>query len=289
MALDGGVADLHLHTLASDGTCSVDARVEQASDRNLAAIAITDHDIVAGDIGERVARRRGVELVAGVEVRADVRETKVELLGYYVDPSDERLASVLEQVRFYRRERNRAIVDRLHEVTEIEQTYEEIRSRADGLLGRPHIAEVLVEEGVVDSVGAAFEAYLATGGEAFVPMQRVRAVDVVGAIEGADGVVSLAHPGRLRTDDVEGIVGSLVEEGLDAIEVWYPYDSAPAEGYADVSVEDASALAEEFDLLRTGGSDCHGPGSGKYRIGEVRVPRSDFEALRDRATERRRL
>lgn len=284
-----GVADLHMHTTASDGTCSVDDRIKQARERDLESIAITDHDIVAEEIVERVTDEDYVELVAGVEVRADVRGTKVELLGYFVDPGDARLRSILERVRGYRHDRNRQIVDRLQVVAGLDCSYESVRQRANGLLGRPHIADLLVEEGIVDSVGEAFETYLGSDGDAFVPMERVPATDIIGAIQGAGGVVSLAHPGRIRTDDIDSIVAVLVSDGLDAIEVPYPYDAAPSEGYADVTTADAAAFAAEHDLLWTGGSDCHGPDSGKFRIGDVRIDRQRVDALRQRAIERRPL
>lgn len=98
-----------------------------------------------------------------------------------------------------------------------------MRVTANSILGRPHIAGVLVDEGVVDSVGEGFNEYLGTNGAAFVPMERVPAAEVVEAIRAAGGVVSLAYPGRIRTDSIESIVSTLVEAGLDAIEVPYPY------------------------------------------------------------------
>jgi len=284
-----GVADLHMHTTASDGTCSVEDRLTQALERDIEAIAITDHDTISGEISDRITHEEDIELIAGVEVRADVQRTKVELLGYYVDPADVRLRAVLEQVRDYRRERNRQIVSRLQNLTVLDQSYETVRNRAEGLLGRPHIANLLVKEEIVDSVGEAFGTYLGGDGVAFVPMERVPATEVLEAIQGAGGIVSLAHPGRVRTDDIEGIVAKLVAEGIDAIEVPYPYDSAPSDKYADVSVADAAEFAATHDLLWTGGSDCHGPDSGKFRIGDVRITRERLDALRQRAAERRRL
>lgn len=284
-----GVADLHMHTTASDGTCSVADRIRQAGARDLDAIAITDHDTVTEGMDSRVTKRAGIELISGVEVRADALETKVELLGYYIDPTDDSLLELLEQVRSSRCDRNRRIVDRLRDVTELERSYRDIKGTADGILGRPHIANVLIEAGIVDTVGAAFEQYLGADGEAFVPMDRLPAGDLVQVMQAAGGVVSLAHPGRIRADTVDGIVDTLVDAGLDAIEVDYPYDEAPDVGYADVDVEAAAALAERFDLLRTGGSDCHGPDSGKFRIGNVRITGDQLRALRERAGQRRTL
>lgn len=289
MALQDGSADLHLHTTASDGTCGVADRVEQARERDLATIAVTDHDCIAPELGERVTRWDGVEVVTGVEVRADVDDTKVEILGYYVDPDDGGLQDALETARSARRDRNRALVDAVASETGLDLDYETLRAEADGMLGRPHVASALLEAGEVDSIGAAFEEYLGADGSAYVPMERAPASQVVEAIQGAGGVASLAHPGRIRSNDVDGILEELLDAGLDAIEVDYPYDEAPDEGYAAVDVERAREFSTEYGLLRTGGSDCHGPGSGKFRIGEVRVESEHVAAVRDRADERRPL
>lgn len=284
-----GVADLHMHTTASDGTCTVDDRIQQAEESGLEAIAITDHDTAPDRLEHRVTHRDGVELITGVEVRADVLDTKVELLGYYIDPTADALVNLLEQVRSYRRDRNKQIIQRLHDVTGLDRSYSEIHSEADGILGRPHIATVLIEAGHADSVGDAFDEYLGSTGSAFVPMDRVPATEVIEVLKGAGGVVSLAHPGRIRTETIDSIIEQLASGGLDAIEVPYPYADAPSEGYADVDVADAGALADRFDLQQTGGSDCHGPGSGKFRIGDVRITREQLTAIRQLASDRRPL
>lgn len=286
MDISNGIADLHMHTISSDGTCTIADRIQQAKRRGLGAISITDHDCLSKNIEYRTTCRNGVELIAGVEVRADVRNTKVELLGYFVDPSDDRLDSTLEEVRGYRRERNQQIISRLHDITSLDRSYNDIRAEADGLLGRPHIANVLIEDGIVDSVSAAFDEYLANDDTAFVPMTRVLASEVIDVIQGAGGVVSLAHPGRIRTDTFEPLVEELVADGLDAIEVQYPYADAPTGDYAEVSAEDAATLSTKKGLLQTGGSDCHGPDSGKFRIGDVRISQDQLDALREHANQR---
>jgi len=271
---DSGVADLHVHTTASDGTSTLDQRVSQALERELGIIAITDHDRITSDLSERIHRRDDVLLVTGVEVRAGLSGSKIELLGYFVDPTTEALDDALSTARRYRRRRNRALAERLTDETGFDVDHEELADRAGGMLGRPHFARYLVEHGVVDSVGAAFEEYLGPGGDAYVPMERLAHERVTDAIHAADGLASLAHPGRIRAGRVPEMVDTLVDAGLDAIEVWYPYGPDPT-----VTVEDAAALAEEHGLLKTGGSDCHGPGSGKFRIGDVRVPAAEFDDL----------
>jgi len=287
-----GVADLHTHTTASDGTSTVGERVEQARVRGLGAVAVTDHDLIPDELDEPSRTVEGVELITGVEVKAEIRDTKVEILGYYVDPNAEELNNLLKRVRGYREERNRKVTERFVEVTGVETSYEEMCERAEGGLGRPHFARLLVEEGLVDTVSEAFDEYLGEDGDIYLPSEKVGYAAVVRAIQEAGGVASLAHPGRIDVDasgDTHGVpamVEELAQNGLDGIEVWYPYGDISSGRGSDVGVEDALELAEEYELLRTGGSDCHGEGSDKFRIGDVRVPSEDLERLR-RAAEGR--
>jgi predicted metal-dependent phosphoesterase TrpH len=148
MSSDDIVANLHLHTTASDGTVSVDQRLTQAKQTGLKTIAITDHDTIAPELTSRRQLRDGVELITGVELKADVMSKKIELLGYYVDPSDEELSGLLDQAREYRRNRNDSILDNLSKATDLDLSRADIPSTR-GALGRPHIANYLVETDIV--------------------------------------------------------------------------------------------------------------------------------------------
>lgn len=291
MSLEDGVADLHLHTTASDGTLTVSERLSRAADRGFDAIAVTDHDVIPDGMSERCTVRDGVELITGVEVRADVSDTKVEILGYYIDPTERTLRSTLERAREFRVKRNRALVEQVAAETGLDITYESLAASVEGGLGRPHVADRLVEEGVVDSVGAAFAEYLGEDGSCFVPMQRQPHESVIDAIHAAGGVASLAHPGRIRAsaDAIEEMVATLPAAGLDGIEVAYPYANDRSTEYAAIDVGAARELAEGHQLLPTGGSDCHGPGSGKHRFGEVRITGPELAGIRTRADQRRPL
>lgn len=283
--LGAGTADLHMHTTASDGTVDVDERIDLAREHELTSIAITDHDTIADDISSPIKERRGIELIAGVEVRADLFDTKIEVLGYFVDPKDDTLRSLLRQSRDFRRQRNEKLVSNLTEATGLDLCYDELVDSVEGNLGRPHLANVLVRKGVVSSISEAFDHYLGEGCESFVPMQRLPAKKVISAIHGAGGATSLAHPGRIRTDSetVTRMVKRLSDVGIDGIEVRYPYDATQSDDYANIDIETASDLADRFELIPTGGSDCHGPGSGKFRMGTVRVSSCVVERLRERA------
>jgi len=272
---DDIVADLHMHTTGSDGMYTFEDRLAQARERGLEAIAITDHDRVIDSLGAGSRTEDDLEIITGVEIRADLFETKVELLGYFVDPADRTLAGVLERARQYRTERNRELVAQLNEATDIKLDYEALQSSVRGGLGRPHLAGKLLEAGYVDSIGEAFTAYLAEEGECFVPMRRIPCGEVIDAIQTAGGVASLAHPGRIRSDRVPEMVAAATDRGLDAIETWYPYGDD-----ADFGVADVARLADEHGLVRTGGSDCHGRDSGKYRVGTTGMPAEAVEELR---------
>lgn len=275
-----GVADLHVHTTASDGTSSVAERVAQARDRDLDVVGITDHDTISDDLTEPVSRRDGVEVITGVEVRADVAGTKIEILGYFVSPDSDQLRDVLARARRFRHERNAEMVDQLNTVTELDLDYDEIRATAGDSVGRPHFAAALVEAGLVASINEAFEQYLAPDCPAYVPMERQEYTTVIDAVHTAGGVASLAHPGRIHSDRVPEIVEELAGNGLDAIEVVYPYDRTGPDRQNEIGVAEARDLARTHDLLETGGSDCHGPESGKFRLGEYRVSSDDLAALR---------
>jgi len=274
MNLADGVADLHTHTVASDGTSTIAERLDQARERDLPVLAITDHDCIVDTLTHCVTRHGDVTVITGVEVRADLDGEKVELLGYFVDPDADRLQNVLAQAREYRAERNRELATRLSEATGVAVDHDDLSASVAGMLGRPHFARHLAAEGVVDSIGGAFTEYLGDDAAAYVPMERVPHERVIEALHDAGGVVSLAHPGRMDGLDVPATVATLADAGLDAVEVRYPYGPDP-----DTTVSEAAALAAEHDLLRTGGSDCHGPDSEKFRLGEVRVPRADLRAL----------
>lgn len=284
------VADLHLHTPASDGTDSVARRIEQARTRGLETIAITDHDTITAELTDRVERHGDLTVVTGVEVRADCFDTKVEILGYYVDPVDEALGEMLATVRGYRRERNAALVDRLREATGFGATVDELRAESDGILGRPHLARRMVDEGIVTSVGAAFDEYLAEDGACYVPMRRLPAERVLRRIREAGGVASFAHPGRVSAsaETVAEMVEELAAHGLDGIEVPYPYREA-GDRYANIGVADAARLAETHSLVETGGSDCHGSGSDKFRIGTIGLDLASFNIVERLAADRRPL
>lgn len=274
-----------MHTTASDGTDSVDERVEQAQEYGIDCIAITDHDAMTDDLDDRYEERQGVEVIAGAEIKAGLDGDKVEVLGYFLDPADEELSRLFDRIERYRRERMQEMVANVNAELGAEITFEDVASRADASIGRPHLARALVDAGAADSVAEAFQEYIGDDCDAYVETEKVDAAEVIGTIHDNGGVASLAHPGRsLTPDDAYDRVGELVSSGLDAIEVPYTYDKLD-EGRYQFGAETAKDLAQEFDLLVTGGSDCHGSGSDKFYLGDVRLPYRHVEALKERREE----
>jgi predicted metal-dependent phosphoesterase TrpH len=276
-------ADLHMHTTASDGTSTLKERVEQAQEKNLGTIAVTDHDTINPDLDGRYHEVDGVEIISGVEIKTEINGDNIEILCYFINPENTELYELLEEVRSNRRDRNRKIAENINQKTVAEIDLDELREEeADGFVSRPHFAKKLIEQDTVEDISEAFGKHLSTKGDCYTPMERIPAGKVISIAHSAGAVCSLAHPGRAKTDDIENIISELEDLGLDALEVYYPYQENPPERYAGTTEEEAGKLAEKFDLLKTGGSDCHGPGSGKFRIGEKGLRRENLKILKQK-------
>jgi predicted metal-dependent phosphoesterase TrpH len=266
------VIDLHLHTTASDGRSAPADLVAEAAAAGCHTIAVTDHDTVAGlEAAAAAAARLGLAFVPGIEVTAVAAGRDIHILGYYIDAADEALAVFLREQRAHRRTRVEQIGQRLKEIgapvdidallaTPIDQ------GRA---LGRPAIAMALVAAGHATDLSDAFDRYLSPGRPAFMARTGPDPREVIARIHAAGGIASAAHPGKLKRDD---IVESMIAEGLDAVEVYH----------TDHTVADVvryQELADTRGLLVTGGSDYHGPGSGRGGLGEIGLPTSAFTRL----------
>ncbi len=281
-----GRADLHVHTTASDGTSTPAEVVALARSRGLQAIAVTDHDTVAGLAPARAAARRsGLEVVAGVELSVDAPRGELHLLGYFVDAADPQFLQVIDRARLLRGPRNAAIVRRLQNLG-LAITTEEVEAEAAHdaperkSVGRPHIAAVLHRKGLVASVKEAFDLYLAEGRPAHVPKVKLDPAMAVRAVREAGGVAVLAHPFSLPEEDRASTIADLARHGLGGVEVIYPRHDAPLRAAL-------AEIARAHDLVATGGSDYHGankPGTelGTGIDGNVAVAASVVEALRAR-------
>lgn len=269
-------ADLHNHTTASDGLHSPQDVVKMAKEAGLRAIALTDHDTVAGiDEAQAAGKRWDVEVVSGVEVSTVYEGQDIHILGYAVDHRNPVFLERLERLRNTRDLRNRMIIDKLNElgisITE-DDVYRKKR-RASGNVGRPHIAEVLMDRKWVHSMEEAFATYLGKHGKAYANPPRISPFEAVDWILEAGGVPVLAHPG-LYDDD--RMIEALIEYGLYGIEVSHP-------DHTDAEEAKYRAMATDHSLIQTAGSDFHGERNGKVfhdKIGSQRVSLKQVEKLK---------
>jgi predicted metal-dependent phosphoesterase TrpH len=268
--------DLHLHTFFSDGTYSPEEMVGHASKHRLSAVALTDHDTVEGcDRAAKACAAARIEFIPGTELTAQQDENELHILGYLVDIQNTRLREETAKFQLVRQNRIREIVSRLNSINvrlEADAVFKLANCRAPG---RPHVARAMVQAGLCRSLDEAFERYLKKNRPAWVPKFKMSASEAIDLIHQAGGVAVLAHPGLNHSDEV---IPSMVEAGLDGIECFHTkHSTSIAEHYLEI--------ADEFHLLVTGGSDCHGMSKGKPLIGSVKVPYQHVEKLKSRAAE----
>ncbi|MDN4594900.1 PHP domain-containing protein [Polycladomyces subterraneus] len=274
-------ADLHIHTTASDGLFSPEEVVRMAKDKGLRAIAITDHDTVGGVAqAAAAAAHLGIELVPGIEISTLADGQDVHVLGYFVDTKQEWFLKRLQSLRNTREERNRKIIEKLNELG-IAITWEEVQTKKRGAspeknIGRPHIAELLVDKGIVRSMDEAFERYLGKDGAAYVTTRRITPFEAIDLIKEAGGVPVLAHPGLYENDE---LVEEIIAHGLVGLEVYHPdHDEERTERYRE--------MAERHGLIVTAGSDFHGERHGSMfhaPIGTKTVVYKQVERLKSAA------
>ncbi|HEX7593515.1 MAG TPA: PHP domain-containing protein [Anaerolineae bacterium] len=266
--------DLHTHSNASDGELTQAELVRLALERGLTTIALTDHDSVAGiDAAQQAARGTALEIIPGVELSADVPQGEVHVLGYFVDWRAADFEAMLEKFREGRYGRAEKMARKLTALG-APVSFERIKQIAgDASIGRPHVAQALLEAGHVATVTEAFDKYIGRTGPAYVERFRLTPEDAVALILRAGGVPVLAHP-RGVTDWVI----PLVKAGLLGLEVHYGM-------YDDATRAELARLAKQYGLIATGGSDFHGLNKMGHMsgLGQNDVPPEVVEKLRKKA------
>ncbi|MGH7713323.1 MAG: PHP domain-containing protein [Gemmatimonadaceae bacterium] len=260
------VADLQLHSSASDGSDPPAEVVRRARALKFAAIALTDHDTMAG-IPEALAAAEslGIECIPAVELSTlDATERQVDILGYGIDYHDQEFAAELKRIRSGRLGRAFAMMEKLNELG-YRVSWERVQEIAGGEnVGRPHVAKAMVEAGIVPNISAAFTPELiADGGRAYVQRVKITPEEAIDRIHKAGGVACAAHPARTKLSDAE--IEHLVDAGLDALEVYYPQHTAE-------DTQRFEALVARYDLLTCGGSDDHGDINEGRLMGTIRLP-----------------
>jgi predicted metal-dependent phosphoesterase TrpH len=264
-----GEIDLHIHTTASDGTLTPSEVISQALKLKLKAIAITDHDTLAGS---KEALQAGIpsplKFLTGVEISAApppfyAGSGSFHLLGYTIRLDDPALNHALEKLQQARKNRNPAIISRLNDLG-ITITLDEVRQEAgEGQLGRPHIAKALIKKGLVGSMNQAFDRYLGADGPAYVDKFRIECRKAIALIQDAGGIPVLAHPGLLQcktSDQFDELIAGLKKMGILGVEVFYP-EHTPGQTHL------FAELAQRHNLMLTGGTDFHGAINPEIKIG----------------------
>lgn len=271
-------ADLHAHTTVSDGLFSPAGLVRLAKEVGLAAVAVTDHDTVFGvEEAQEEGKKLGIEVVPGVEMSTLWQGKEIHMLGYFINHQDPELLKRLEELRDVRKKRNRMMIEKLNQLG-IAITLEEVvekkrRKNPDVNVGRPHIAEVLIDKGVVRSMDEAFDQYLGRDGKAYVTPDRITPQEAIQIIHASGGVAVIAHPGLYEQDD---LIPQLVAAGLDGIEVNHP-------DHREEDKKRYQAMVEQYDLIHTAGSDFHGERNGSMyhaQLGTCTVQIEQVETLR---------
>jgi 3',5'-nucleoside bisphosphate phosphatase len=259
-------ADLHLHTQASDGDLSPDEIASLAQSADLDAIAITDHDTIAGTrSADGMALKYGIRIIPGVEISIAYDPGTLHILGYFPSYPTE-FEKLLERLQHARVVRLPRIIERLNALG-MDITESDVKQISrDSQIGRPHVAKALLKKGYVRDFEDAFARYLGKGKPAYVEKDRMASDEAISAIRASGGLPVLAHPFTLGLDkdELKAFIKSLKKQGLQGIEIFYP-------DHTKVQKKHYLAIAQELGLIVTGGTDFHtrlpgGVTPGKYGI-----------------------
>ncbi len=270
--------DLHAHSSESDGTEPPAQVIRSAARAGLDVVALTDHDTTRGwDRARAEAEQLGIGFVPGIEISCEIDHRSLHLLGYLIDPADAALSEELDRARESRETRARRMVERLAVDTGLAWADVEARVGVGATIGRPHIADALIDIGQAKDRSDAFERYLKPGSKYHVSHYAVDPVRGVELVLAAGGVPVLAHPfahvtGRVVAD---ATVEAMIEAGLVGIEVDHRDQDDQARAHA-------LEFATRYDLVRTGSSDYHGDGKPN-RLGENTTDPRQFDRLLERA------
>ena len=265
--------DLHIHSSASDGKFSPEDIVRRSAELGLTVIALCDHDSVDGIIPALEAARGfpQIRVIPSVEVSTYAPGSEAHLLGYFIDYTNPELKATLVSLRSSRRERAKRIIAKLKGL-DVHIDWQRVQEIAgSGSIGRPHIAQAMLEKGYVTSFKEAFTKYIGFKGPAYVERQKITPAEAVALIIRAGGLPVLAHP--LTVNNPKTMIAKLKTAGLVGLEGNY-------NSYTEDERDSLARLAKKYDLIATGGSDYHGlDDSTETMIGGTYVPEESAEKL----------
>lgn len=270
--------DLHTHSTCSDGTNTVAENVALAVERGLDGIAITDHDTTEGyGEADAAAARTDLRIVHGIEFSAEYDGASLHVLAYGVDPANRALRDELRRLSDTRFRRGELMIEKLQALG-YDISFDRVRRIAgDDLIARPHIAQAMVEAGIVTTEKEAFDDFISDDGPAYVPKHALDPIDALALIRDAGGVCVLAHPAMWKGNGAvpDELIERMADGGMGGLEVDHPdHDPAQRAHYR--------AMADRLGLIATGASDCHGARYG-YRMGVETTPGELVDELLARA------
>lgn len=263
---------MHMHSFCSDGQLQPNELVNRAASAGLEVVGLTDHDTISGlDEFMAAGEASSLRTVPGVEISTESSWGRFHVLGYYINWEKPRLRQRLEYYEEARAERVYGMLDVLESETGVKIDFEEVAEQAGkSLIGKPHVAQTLVDRGVVDSVDQAFTEFLAHGQPLDeVPKERMGLREAIDLINSAGGVPVLAHP--LHYEDQLDL-NRFISLGIEGLEVYYSdHSRSDCRRYFE--------LAREFDMAITGGTDFHGSVKPEVKLGDVRVSPAFLDSL----------
>lgn len=272
--------DLHTHSTASDGVYEPADLLHRAKEVGLRVLALTDHDTTNGiEQAAHAAQECDIDFIPGIELNTDADGGEIHVLGYFPELQRPAFQEALQALRDARVRRGQRMVELLNE-SGIAISWERVREIAEGAVGRPHVARALMEAGYVQSIGEAFDKYIGKGRVGYVPRYHLTPVEATRLIDSANGLPVIAHPLDLPgLEKLRQWLPDLCAAGMVGLETYY----GP---YTRENEQALHALADEYHLIPTGGTDFHGPGIHPVPLGGRYVPIEAVERLKAEATRR---
>ncbi|NLM96149.1 MAG: PHP domain-containing protein [Halanaerobiaceae bacterium] len=279
-------ADLHLHSIYSDGSFTPSELVEMAARKGIDTIALSDHDTIEG-INEMIAaaRLRDIEVIPAIEFSTSQDGVEIHILGYYIDFNSRTFLEEVKRLFDQRLKRSEMMVEKLNRLG-VEISFQDVKEIAgDKYVGRPHIARAMKKAGYIKEIGEAFtDQYIGNGGRAYVGREKISPREAIEIIRKNGGIAVLAHPFFVNGGDSldKKSIELLAEDGLEGLEVFHSRHSQEVSGYY-------LKIAEELGLLVTGGSDFHGESSPDVKIGDVLLADEYVRGFREYYKNRRKI
>lgn len=272
------LADLHIHTYYSDSTASPQEVVDEALKAGLAAIAISDHDIIDGVLPtQEAARGKDLEIIPGIELSAEYEGKDIHMLGYFIDVHKGPLVEKCQIFLNARVERMKQMIMNLRAVGITNIDFDEVAALTKAkAVGRAHLSFLMVQKGIVKNAKEAFEKYLSEGCPGYAPKYKQSPFEAIDLIHQSGGLAVMAHPMLTQKDE---LIAPMAKAGLDGLEIYYPNCSDAVHNFY-------YGLAKKNKLLMTGGSDAHGKAKPYTYIGKATIDYALVEKMKERVAER---